>query len=102
MEKWQVKQKLDEELKSLKFTKQIEVLETMKQPTWREKLHAFWNKEITIPILPVSTAIVLLLFGYGYYTIEDHLREVDQNEIIKINGNMYWKDDIEGRISIEE
>lgn len=102
MDKKRVKQKLDEELRTLQFTKQADVLEKLIQPTQKDKLHAWWNKEIAIPILPVSSAVFLLLFGYGFFTLYDSYEENEEKTVIEINGNTYWKDELERRISIEE
>lgn len=101
-EKTQIKKHLDQELKDLHFTKHVDVLNKIKQPTKKEKLSQLWNKEVTIPILPVSSVLVILLFSYGIFVIQDINVEYEQNELINIGGNRYWQEDIEGRMKNEE
>ena len=102
-EKNQMKNRLDEELENIRFTKQADVLKKVYRPTWKDKLHLLWNKEISIPILPVSSAIVILLFGYGFFTISEfNNQEEYPHETIEIGGSTYWKAEIERRLANEE
>ncbi|WP_405102816.1 hypothetical protein [Oceanobacillus sp. FSL H7-0719] len=100
-EKKQIKKQLDNELKNLVFMKQEEVLKQLTPRDWRTKVRRFWNKEITIPLLPVSSVFVLLLFGYGFFNVYDN-RELEHQELIELGGSTYWKDEIEERIADED
>lgn len=100
-EKKQIKKHLDKELENLVFTKQADVLNQLTPKRWKMKVKQLWNKEIPIPLLPVSSVFVLLLFGYGFFSVYDN-QEFEHQELIEIGGNTYWKDEIEERIADED
>ena len=102
-ERKQIKKHIEEELEGLHFTKQENVLNQLKNhPTWKTRFKQLWNKEITIPLLPVSSAFVLLIFGYGFFNMYELNNQFEQKEFIEIGGNTYWKDEIEGMIDNED
>ncbi|WP_156855780.1 hypothetical protein [Oceanobacillus sp. AG] len=102
-DKKQIKNRLNKELENIRFTKQTDVLKKVYRPTWKDKLHQLWNKEISIPILPVSSAVVILLFGYGFFTISEFNNQDEYSyETIEIGGNTYWKAEVERRLVNEE
>jgi len=95
--KRQLKNQLDHELKSLHFSKQKDVLERTHPVTWRQKASKLWNKEINIPLVPVSAlcVVLLLLFGYKEMILPEMDNTTVEKELIDVAGNMYWKDDFE-------
>lgn len=101
-EKRQIKRHLDKELENVHFTKHADVLNQLKPKSKRMKLKQFWNKEISIPLLPVSSAFVLFIFGFGFTNIYDTNQQFKQKEIVELGESFYWKDDIEGMIADED
>lgn len=94
----QLKRHLDKEMEHIHFSRQKNVLNEIKRQTWKDKLHRLWNKEISIPLIPVSTAFVLLIMTLGYvelYPIEQLDNEEQNKKLIEVAGNYYWKDEFE-------
>lgn len=101
-EKRQIKKHLDQELKDIHFTKQADVLKQLKPKGWKMRLKQLWNKEISIPLLPVSSVFVLFIFGYGYFNIYDTNQQFEEKETIEFGGSTYWKNEVEGMITDED
>ncbi|MFS0674289.1 hypothetical protein [Ornithinibacillus sp. 179-J 7C1 HS] len=96
--KEQLKVNLDKEVESIQFTKHQEVLEQVYPTTWKQKLHKLWNKEISIPLIPVSTVFALMVIAIGYVEINTSEKINNPNQekvIIQVAGNYYWKDEFE-------
>jgi hypothetical protein len=94
----QLKRQLDNELEQIQFTTKQAVIKRVYPTSWKEKLHKLWNKEITIPLIPVSVTFVLLIVSLGYLElkpVERQVTETDERELIQVAGNYYWKDDLE-------
>ncbi|WP_042142852.1 hypothetical protein [Paucisalibacillus sp. EB02] len=94
----QLKRHLDKELEHIHFSRQQDVLNKIKHSTWNEKLHRIWNKEISIPLLPVSTAFIILIAAISYVELSpmEQIDNENQNKkLIQVAGNYYWKDDFE-------
>lgn len=93
-----IKQQLDNELEHLTFTKQRAVINHIQQQTWRQKCAAMWNKEIEVPLVPVTTVsfTLLLCFGIAFSGDSDSTPAHSySDETIKVGGNVYWKEDFE-------
>lgn len=101
-EQKQAKEQLDRELREIHFTKQREVLTAIRKPTWRKKLNNLWNKEVSIPLFPVSSLLVILLFSFGLYTVNDINQDMEPRKLIEIGDSIYWKQEMEGRMSDEK
>ena len=97
-----VKERLDKELQELQFTKQADVLKKLQDNSWRTKLHRLWNKELSIPLLPVSSVFAIFLFAYGVFQINELTPQHEYRETIEIGGSMYYKDDVERRLADED
>jgi hypothetical protein len=105
-----VKQMLDRELADLRFDTQAHVIGRTHPTTWRGRLRAFWNKELELPMVPLGTAFVFFLTAsFLYYA--DRQPKADpaigneafqQRELIEAGGSVYWKDEIERRLSHHE
>lgn len=94
----QIKRRLDSELEQVHFSKQQEVVQRIYPITWKQKLNKLWNKEITIPLIPISAAFVMFIMVIGYVEINpleliNHERV--EKKLIDVGGNYYWKDDFE-------
>lgn len=103
--KEQLKGNLDKEVESIQFTKHQEVLEQVYPTTWKQKLHKLWNKEISIPLIPVSTVCVLFIIVISYPEIRsiEPLPKDEANRAIKeIAGYYYWEDDYERALLRDE
>lgn len=92
-----LKQQLDHELNHLQFFKHEDVLKQTHPETWRQKAGQLWNKEISIPLLPISAIciVLFLLFGYKEIILPEMDNASDEKVLIEVSGNMYWKDDFE-------
>jgi hypothetical protein len=101
----QLKRHLDNELEQVHFTTQQEVINRINRLTWKEKLHRLWNKEISIPLIPVSTAFIVLTMTIGYvefYPWKQIDNATHEKKLIKVAGNYYWKDDFERALLKDE
>ncbi|MFD1019319.1 hypothetical protein [Thalassobacillus hwangdonensis] len=97
-----MKSKLDKDLEQIKFQSQQEVLRHIQQPrTWKERFVELWNKEIQLPVLPMTTASVVLFAMLSFYPVLQNgdgiqdTRSIQQTEIIQKGGSVYWKDQFE-------
>ncbi|MHA6251860.1 hypothetical protein [Oceanobacillus sp. CAU 1775] len=101
-EKQQIREQLVNELKDIRFTKKAEVLKQIEDRSWKTKFHRLWNKEISIPLLPVSSVFAVFLFAYGVFQISEMNPNYEIKETIVIGGNMYVKEDVERRLADED
>jgi hypothetical protein len=94
----QLKRHLDKEMEHIHFSRKQNVLNEIKRQTWKNKLHRLWNKEISIPLIPVSTAFVLFIMALGYVELsplEQNDKKNQDKKLIQVAGNYYWKDEFE-------
>ncbi|MFA9558653.1 hypothetical protein ACERII_15205 [Evansella sp. AB-rgal1] len=96
----ELKRQLDSELSHFSFTKQGGVLSKTHPKTWSEKVNNWWNKEITIPLLPVGAITVLLLLTAGMILFSNDGGQ--QVELIERGGNIYWSDMYERKVGANE
>lgn len=104
-EKEKLKQKLDDELRHVKFTKQQDVLSQINHVTWKEKLSSFLNKEIEIPLMPFFAATTIVFLSWGIWTFtneKDHHPLISHQELVEAGGNIYWKDQLERAVVLNE
>ena len=94
-EEW-MKSRLNEELDGIKFTGHTHVRKHTHPRTWRDRMSAFWNKELELPLVPIGAAAALLLFWSVSHQPDHSATEGDipltQRELIETGGNTYWKD----------
>ena len=99
----QLKNHLDKELTQIQFSGQLEVMNKINQITWKDKLHRLWNKEISIPLIPVGAVLALCIFWIGYKEIpQDERKNTNSGVLISVAGSYYWKDDFERMMSENE
>lgn len=88
------KKEVDHELQHERFSSKEDVLERVRKPvTLKEKIHAVWNKEIEIPVVPLATSIVLAVTMIVVpYTSKS---PQPKTGIVEIDGSYYWQDRVE-------
>lgn len=94
------KKQLDKEMNDIKFSKQREVIDRLRQITWKEKARLIWNKEIELPLLPLAAicTVICLSLGVKYFTNYDYISDpmtAKADELVEIDGYVYWKEDLE-------
>lgn len=99
-----VKAALDEELERIRFAGSAQVLERTHPRGWRRRLHAFWNKELEIPVVPLAAmAAVLagtLLWGRLRNEPDSGMADSGMNRVLVEEGaNVYWKDEYERAVA---
>lgn len=101
-----IKKRLDEELGTLHFTKESEVLRRTHPHSWQERLKAFWNKEIEVPLFPLGMSMAVILTVVAVTQLQSAMDKGDSNEeqrqLIEAGGNTYWKDDYEKAVALVE
>lgn len=105
-----LKNLLDRELADLQFHKEADVIARTHPATWRGRLRSFWNKELELPVIPLGTAFLLtFVSAFLFHAARQPETGPDmknagtqQRELIKAGGSMYWKDEIERRLSKHE
>ena len=98
-----MKQKLEEELKSVAFTNPRSVLIKLQRKSWSEKLHDFLNKEVELNVVPLSLIVLLTILPISFKDVffnQNHL--TGERKIIEIAGNLYWSDQLEGKVNLYE
>lgn len=92
-------------MESIQFTKQKEVLKQVYPTTMKQKIHKLWNKEIVVPLVPVSAIAFLLIVAISIPEIKS-LKPPADNEanqtIIEVAGYYYWEDDYERALLRDE
>ncbi|MGM0902217.1 MAG: hypothetical protein ACQEXB_14120 [Bacillota bacterium] len=104
-EKEIIKQKLDDELRYVKFTRQEDVRNRINPVTWKNKLSSFLNKEFEVPLMPIFTAVTLLFLSWGIWKFtneNDPQPLLSQKELVEAGGNIYWKDQLERAVVLHE
>ena len=97
---WQ--KKLNEELKHITFNENEKVFARIQQSTQGGKLSQLWQKEIEIPLLPVMGALFGLFLIVSLQFSVDSKASYSADEIVEINGNMYWKSKVKDMIAYDE
>jgi hypothetical protein len=95
-----IKHKLDSELADIRFDRTDDVVKRTHPKSWVSRGRALWNKEIELPLMPVSTALVLLLTAAAIYhykapAADPELALLDKRQLIETGGNFYWQDEFD-------
>ncbi|MFD1452099.1 MULTISPECIES: hypothetical protein [Oceanobacillus] len=98
-EKKQIMKKLESELHSIHFTKQENVLQKLKEQ--RSKWHRFWNKEISIPVIPVSTIFITGVAVFTFIGLNGKAPVDDELLFIEFGGSTYLQQQFEREIENE-
>ena len=99
----QLKRHLDKELEQIQFSRQVEVMNKITRITWKDKLHRLWNKEITIPLIPISAVLALCIVLIGYKEKwQEEPKNTNSGVLITVAGSYYWKEDLERMMSENE
>ena len=102
-EKDSVKRQLEHELKQITFTKHQEVLKRTHPVSLKQKLRAFWNKEVEIPLIPIGAVLTLVFFTWGISEFNhEHEPLTVKRELVQVGGNTYWKDELEKVVVLYE
>lgn len=102
-QKFMIKKQLDNELAEIRFSKQANVLRRSHPRSFLQKLNHWWNKEITIPLIPVW-AVIILLVGINltdslYIPNSPNMENLQHRQLVKVAENIYWSDLIEGEMN---
>lgn len=93
-----INEKLNKELEMITFSSEEQVLQRLKQPSLKERLMDVLNKEITIPLVPVTTlaviAIAIISVSSFWKNQDNHqqLTTLKTTAIVEKGGNLYWKE----------
>ncbi|TVY01194.1 hypothetical protein [Cohnella terricola] len=104
-ERERIKNRLDEELGGLQFGGQEETLRRTHPRSWRDRLRAFWNKEIEVSLLPLGASLAVILAVAAIYQLSDAKNDSgdtdwrDGRQLVEAGGNTYWKDDYERAVA---
>ncbi|XEC95131.1 hypothetical protein AB6A23_00635 [Paenibacillus tarimensis] len=105
-ERERLKQKLDEELEAVEFTRQDEVIKRTHPRTWQDAVVSWWNKEIELPLVPIGIAASFLFALVTFNNLNGHTVEPpvirEQRQLVEVAGNTYWKDDYERAVAYSE
>lgn len=97
-EKQRFREKISHELSNVSFQKQENVLAKTHPKHWTEKMQAWFDKEVEVPLLPVTAFVggvmVIALLLLGPFSQED----VDKGHLVNIEGNVYWSEMLEERM----
>lgn len=99
-----LKKQLDNELKHLTFSNQQDVVDRLQSITWKQKAMLIWNKEIELPLLPIAAICMVICLSLGMKYIAGNGSISDSTarktgELVKIDGYVYWKDDLEKMVA---
>ncbi|XID92737.1 hypothetical protein ACF3MZ_30515 [Paenibacillaceae bacterium WGS1546] len=106
-ERAHIRNKLDAELEEVRFGRADDVLRRTHPRTWRDRLRAFWNKEIEVPVLPLGLSFAVILAVTAASQLRERAGDGDAalpggRELIEAGGNTYWKDDYERAVAFVE
>lgn len=88
-----IHKKLHQELAHIHFSGSEEVLKRTHPKTFSQKLSEWWNKEVSIFLLPVGIVMLLIISVITIPTVpQDTEINVKNRELIQVGGNFYWKD----------
>jgi len=102
LERERMNDKLQDELKELRFGGQENVLRRTHPRSWRDRLASLWNKEIEVPVLPLGLSFAVILAVVAASQIRDSdggEASSDRRQLIEVGGNTYWKDDYDKAVA---
>lgn len=98
----EIRERLAEELAPLRFGGQDEVLRKARPAGWRNRISAFWNKELMLPLQPLALCVIVFVIAAAAWKLNEApggspskqsgTVPPAQRQLIEIGGNMYWKD----------
>ncbi|KGP74693.1 hypothetical protein [Pontibacillus yanchengensis] len=96
MKRRNIQQKVDQELEHVTFQSQSQVLERVKPASKKERLRAWLNKEVEVPLVPAATASLLLVVSLTFKPFflsnnQEHPAIQENDELIERGGSVYWK-----------
>ncbi|WP_150265541.1 hypothetical protein [Paenibacillus tepidiphilus] len=99
-ERERIRQQLEEELEPLTFSGAERVLRQTHPASRSGRLHAWWNKELEIPLRPLGAGAAIVLLGIVLVLAPRGESGKEQEagsppgvrELIVAGGNTYWKD----------
>lgn len=99
----EMRERLEEEVADLRFTGHEAVMRRIQSPSRLDKLRAFWNREIEVPVVPASLLLAVLA-GACFQLRPPEASETktdtaQQAELIEVEGNIYWKEDYERMVA---
>lgn len=90
-----IKEKLQKELALITFSSSEEVLKRTQPKTFSQKIKEWWNKEISVSLVPVGIATLLLIslsITPSLFNENKQEQQPQQRQIIQVGGNFYWND----------
>ncbi|WP_151733067.1 hypothetical protein [Paenibacillus tengchongensis] len=94
-----IRRRLEEELEGMAFSGAERVLKQTHPGSRGERLQAWWNKELEIPLRPLGACAAVILLGaililapHGKSGKEQTAAPSGVRELIQAGGNTYWKD----------
>ena len=89
----EIRKKLEQEMVHVSFSSQQEVLKRTHPQNLRQIVSSWWNKEVTISLVPVGLATLLLISASIVPALlKENEIELPPREIIQVGGNFYWSD----------
>ena len=104
-EKSIMKQKLEEELKDVWFSTHQSVLSKLERKDWKEKINDYLNREVELNVVPLSFIVLLTILPISFKDViiqESKNQYTSERKIIEIAGNVYWEDQLEGKVNLYE
>ncbi|GAA3401699.1 hypothetical protein ACFFNY_13210 [Paenibacillus hodogayensis] len=101
-----LRERLREELEPLRFDAVEQVVRRTHPRTFGQRLRAWWNKELEIPVVPGGAAVAMVLFLFGIQqAASPHKRNeaaAGTRQLVEAGGSMYWKDQLEKAVPSAE
>ncbi|GIO21679.1 hypothetical protein [Oceanobacillus sp. J11TS1] len=97
----EMKKKLESELQTIRFTKQRDVLQSLKCAEQKSKWYRFWNKEISIPVIPISTICVSVFVAFSFIGFNAENKRDDDTLFIEFGGSTYLSQQFKKEIGNE-
>lgn len=100
-----VKAQLDAELSELRFQGSERVFRSVGRVTFRQKLRAFWNAEVGLPVLPLAAIVVIAAGTWMFSRIRPEqpgagtAEETVAARVIEAGGNHYRQDEYERMVA---
>ncbi|MBD2843863.1 hypothetical protein IDH44_01550 [Paenibacillus sp. IB182496] len=103
-----VRARLEEALGGLRFGGKAAVLRRTHPATRRERLAAWWNRELEVPVLPAGALLLagVLILALAYGPWDDSIAPTAVHEpkrtLVEAGGNLYWQDEYERAVALRD